>query len=165
MTAALAVAAVSAPAATVDLDTRLALADLAMNVRLDQALLRYAVSTAHLPDTAPAELAAPPAEEPVAPEPQPTVSPLAAVFRGALRILDERGWTRGALRDDQGAVCAVGAIRAAAGTDRGLADDACAALLAVIQTRFAADTLPSWNDTQTHDGPLRWALTTATNQH
>ncbi|MGW2113763.1 DUF6197 family protein [Streptomyces zhihengii] len=155
----------SAPAATVDLDTRLALASTAMDVLFDQALLRFAVSTAHLPDTAPAELVAPPAEAPTAPEPQPTVSPLAAVFRGALRILNERGWARGSLRDESGAVCAVGAIRAAAGPDRGLADDACAALLATIQQRFAADTLPNWNDTLTSAEPLRWALTTATNQH
>ncbi|MFC9268953.1 hypothetical protein ACFTXJ_14420 [Streptomyces zhihengii] len=155
----------SAPAATVDLDTRLALASTAMDVLFDQALLRLAVSTAHLPDTAPVELVAPPAEAPVVPEPQPAVSPLAAVFRGALRILGERGWARGALRDDQGAVCAVAAIRAATGSDRGLADDACAALLAVIQQRFVADTLPSWNDSLTSAEPLRWALTTATNQH
>jgi hypothetical protein len=146
---------------TVDLDTRLAIADAAMTLRLEQAQLQFDVNTAHLPE---------PAVDFVAPilpaiEAQPA-SPLAAVYLGAIQIIQERGWTRGGLRDEQGAVCAVGAIRAAAGpAGRGIADDACARLLDAIQAEFAgAETVPSWNDQQASAGPVIRILGTAANR-
>jgi hypothetical protein len=136
---------------TVDLDTRLAIADAAMTLRLEQAQLQFDVNTAHLPE---------PAVDFVAPilpvvelAPAPVSSPLADVLHRARAILQERGWTRGGLRDEQGAVCLVGAIRAAASPDRGLADEACALLLDAIRREFAdAQTVPSWNDAQTGPG-------------
>jgi len=131
---------------TVDLDTRLAIADASMTVRLEHAALAFEVNTAHLP--APV---VEPSSVPLLPvtEPQP-VSPLTAVYLAAIDVIRERGWTRGHLRDEQGAVCTVQAIRAAAGpANRGLADDACAALLDTIQQQYTADTIPSWNDSQT----------------
>ncbi|MFJ7998988.1 hypothetical protein ACIQ7D_17830 [Streptomyces sp. NPDC096310] len=142
-----------------DLDTRLALAETAMTVRLDHALLAYAVNTAHLPDA--------PLAEPIAPALPPAVivpaiRPLGSVFLDALRIIDTRGWTRSTLRDDTGAVCVVGALRAAA--TRRQADDACVLLLDVIRQRYQAETVPSWNDAQTSAEPIRWALTTAHNR-
>lgn len=129
---------------TVDLDTRLAIADAAMTLRLEQAMLRFDVDTAHQPAPVVDYVA------PILPAPEPatTVSPLTAIYLAAIQVIRERGWTRGGLRDEQGAVCAVGAIRAAAGTDRGLADDACAHLLDAIQTQFSAETIPAWNDQQ-----------------
>ncbi|MFJ1647985.1 hypothetical protein [Streptomyces sp. NPDC088258] len=142
-----------------DLDTRLALADAAMNVRLDHAQLTFAVNTAHLPDT-PVKQLAPRTAPPYGPA--PVAGALASIFLDALRIIDTRGWTRSTLRDNNGAVCAYGALRAAA-TSRHQADDACVLLLDVIQQRYQADTVPSWNDGQTSVEPIRWALATAHN--
>ncbi|MEV0779196.1 hypothetical protein [Streptomyces sp. NPDC050428] len=139
--------------AAVDLETRLALADAAMSVRLDQALLAFDVSTAHLPDTV-VELPSAPILPAAAPEAHPAGTPLADCFERARSILATRGWVRGALRSDQGAVCAIGALRAAA-TSRHQADDAAVLLLDVIQQEFAdAGTVPSWNDAQTSAGPV-----------
>jgi hypothetical protein len=146
----------------VDLDTRLAITDAAMSLRLEQALLRFDVDTAHLPNPPVVELEF---VDLPALAPKPEGSPLAAVFLGAIRIIRERGWTRGGLRDEQGAVCVVGAIRAAAGPDRGLADNVCARLLDVIQQHFQADTVPSWNDAQTSPGTVIRMLSTAANLH
>lgn len=150
-TAVLAVAPTStvgaAPSPVVDLDTRLALASAGMDALLEQAMLRFDVDTAHQPE--PAVDYAAPILPTVTPAPAPQSSPLAAVYLAAIRIIRERGWTRSCLRNQQGAVCAVGAIRAAAGPDRGLADDACAHLLDAIQTQFSAETIPAWNDQQT----------------
>ncbi|MGW6741660.1 DUF6197 family protein [Streptomyces sp. NPDC055025] len=146
---------------TLDLDARLALADAAMTVRLDHAQLAFAVNTAHLPDTA--------AEVPIAPirpEPAstPPASPLAACLTRAAHILQERGWVRGGLRDNNGAVCAIGAIRAATHPNRDLADDACVLLLDVIQRHHPnAETVPSWNDAQTHAGSVASMLRAAAN--
>lgn len=149
------------PAPVVDFDTRLTLAAVAMDVRLEHAQLAFEVNTAHLPDAATDDLVAPilPALEPQTP---PTASPLAAVYLGAIQVIRERGWTRGSLRDEQGAVCAVQAIRLAA-TTAGQADDACAHLLDIIQQQFAAETVPAWNDQQTGPGPVIRILGAAAN--
>jgi hypothetical protein len=151
------------PAPVVDLDTRLAIADAAMTVRLEHAQLAFEVNTAHLPTPAVDYVA--PILPTLEPTPAPAVSPLAAVYLGAIQILQERGWTRGHLREGS-AVCAVGAIQAAAGpANRPLADDACAHLLDVIQVEFAdAPTVPSWNDQQTSVAPVIRILGTAAQQ-
>jgi len=131
----------------VDLDTRLAITDAAMDALLDQAALVFEVNTAHLPEPTVGYVA--PILPTLDPAPAPQPSPLAAVYLGAIQILRERGWARGALREGE-AVCVVGAIRAAVGpANRGLADDACTHLLEVIKTQFArAESVPSWNDSQ-----------------
>lgn len=150
------------PAPVVDIDTRLAIADAAMNVRLDHAQLAFDVNTAHLPTPVidPPETPILPA---LAPQTAPTSSPLAAVYLGAIQVIRERGWTRGNLRDEQGAVCAVQAIRYAAST-AGQADDACAHLLDVIQQEFTdAATVPAWNDQQSSAAPVIRILGTAAN--
>jgi hypothetical protein len=146
----------------VDLDTRLAIADASMTLRLEQAQLRFDVNTAHQPNSPVVELEF---VDLPALAPQPQGCPLAAVFLAAINVIRARGWTRGGLRDEQGAVCAVEAIRAAAGPDRGRADDACARLLDVIQQHFQADTLPSWNDAQTNPDTVIRMLNTAANLH
>lgn len=146
--------------AAVDLETRLAIADAAMSVRLDQAQTVFDINTAHLPDTV-VEPPTVPMVPTLAPEPHPAGSPLADCFQRAHRILATRGWTRGALRSGQGAVCAIGALRAAA-TSRRQADDACVLLLELIQAEFTdADTIPSWNDRQTSAAPVLRILGTA----
>jgi len=143
----------------VDFDTRLELAALGMDVRLDQAALAFAVNTAHLPDTV-VDLT----DVPLQPMLAPAVTPIAAVLRDARSVLAGRGWTRGGLRDEQGAVCLGGAIRVAAGPDRGLADDACAIVLDAIRRQFTAETLPSWNDQQASAGPVIRILGAAADQ-
>lgn len=154
----------AAPAPDVDLETRLALADAAMTVRLEQAQLAFDVNTAHLP-TLSVEPASAPILPATAPQPAPATSPLANVYLAAIAIIRERGWTRGALREGS-AVCAVGAIRAAAGpANRGLADDACTHLLDVIQRQYTAETVPSWNDSQTSAEPVIRILNTAARGH
>jgi len=131
-----------------DLDARLALAEAAMTLRLEQAAVAFEVNTAHIPaepvDLAPTIL---PLRPTIAPALAPHSTPIAACLQRARAILQERGWCTGALRDEQGAVCVAGAIRAAADS-RGQADNACALLLEAIQREFAAETVPSWNDRQ-----------------
>ncbi|MEU0659601.1 DUF6197 family protein [Streptomyces lavendulocolor] len=131
----------------VDLETRLALADAAMNVRLEQAGLAFEVNTAHLPAAEPI-LPGPLTPAPPAPAPAEYATPIAAVLQRALNRLKEAGWCTGQYRDEQGALCLAGAIRAEAGGGS-VAGAACQFLLEVIQQQFtAAETLPSWNDAQ-----------------
>ncbi|MGA4864124.1 DUF6197 family protein [Streptomyces lavendulocolor] len=135
--------------APVDLETRLALADAAMNVRLEQAGLAFEVNTAHLPAAEPI-LPGPLTPAPPAPAPAPAeyTTPIAAVLQRAITRLQEAGWCTGQYRDEQGALCLAGAIRAEAGGGS-VAGAACQFLLEVIQQQFtAAETLPSWNDAQ-----------------
>lgn len=129
-----------------DLDARLALTNATMTLRLDQAAVAFEVNTAHI-EAAPVDLAD---LVPLTPTitPAPALTPIAACLQRAQTVLAERGWCTGALRGERGAVCPMGAIRAAA-TSRGQADHACVVLLEAIQREFAAaETVPSWNDQQ-----------------
>jgi hypothetical protein len=141
----LTLAAVQVEAPSLDLDARLALVNAVMGERLGQAAVAFEVNTAHLP-TEPVDFTSPilPA---LAPQLVPALTPLAACLHRARSVLQERGWCRDSLRDEQGAVCPIGAIQAAAHT-RGQADDACAILLDAIQREFTAETVPSWNGQQ-----------------
>ncbi|MFF1443341.1 hypothetical protein [Streptomyces sp. NPDC058295] len=60
------------------------------------------------------------------------------------------GWCAGALTDDGGAVCLIGAIGAEVGADRDrdLADDASAILLDAVQRKFHDESVPAFNDRQ-----------------
>lgn len=128
------------PAAPLTLDDRLALASLAMDSALDAAGLRLDVGTAHIgiPET------------PVDPQPaavQPTTP--TAVLREAGRLIAERGWCQRWLTTGT-ALCARGAIEAAAGGEGALADDAEAVLFAAIdgEQPGAYLSVPDWNDRQ-----------------
>ncbi|WP_405964824.1 hypothetical protein OG713_34815 [Streptomyces sp. NBC_00723] len=131
----------------VDLETRLALADAAMNVRLANASAAIEVNTAHIPiDPIPHVDAAPLLAPAVAPCPYRTA--VAAVLWRARNHLADRGWCIGALRDEQGAICLMGAIRAAA-PGGSLADNAMSVLLEAIRRDFPrADSVPAWNDSR-----------------
>lgn len=136
-----------------DLDARLALVGALMDERLAYANIAFEVDTAHLPaaDPIPA-VVAPPLIEPAA-TPCPYATPVAAVLHRARIRLQTSGWCTGQLRDEQGAACLIGAIRAEAGS-RDQADDACAVLLEAIRRDFAdAETIPSWNDRQSSPRP------------
>ncbi|MFC5802789.1 DUF6197 family protein [Streptomyces formicae] len=128
---------------TLDLDARLALAQLAMDAKLNEAAVRFEVNTAHIEsalvvDFAPAIL------------PAPGLTPLADLLHRAHARIQRDGWTTGHCRDEQGATCLYGAIRTEAATP-GQAADACAVLLDTIRAQFPDTlTVPAWNDEQ-HD--------------
>ncbi|WP_245970585.1 DUF6197 family protein [Streptomyces rishiriensis] len=138
--------AVLSPAAApaLDFETRLALAEAAMNVRLANASAAIEVNAAHIPiDPIPHVDAAPLRTPAIAPCPYPT--PVAATLWRARNHLQNNGWCAGALRDEQGAVCLMGAIRAAASA--GAADDAVTVLFEAIRRDFPdATSVPAWND-------------------
>ncbi|MFF8589980.1 hypothetical protein ACF061_00830 [Streptomyces sp. NPDC015220] len=156
MTAAAAVAVAAPPEAApvLDLDARLALVGAVMDERITLAHLAVDVNTAHLPAADPLpEITAPPHLVPQ-PTPCPYTTPLATVLHQAQTRLQQNGWLRGQLRDEQGAACAIGHIRAVA-ANRGQADDACAVLLEAIRRGFPdAETIPSWQDAQTSPAPV-----------
>jgi hypothetical protein len=153
-------AAVASPPAApseLDLDARLALRLAEMDARCTLAVLAIDVNSAHIPAAEPLpEITVPPLIVP-APAPCPYNTPLATVLHRAQARLEQNGWLSGQLRDEQGAACAIGHIRAAA-ANRDQADDACALLLEVIRRDFQADTIPSWNDSQTSPRPVAVAL-------
>jgi hypothetical protein len=137
----------TAAPAELDLDARLAMVGAIMDGRLALANLRFEVDTAHIPAADPTpEITAPPTIV-APPQPCPYATPLATTLHRAQARL-EAGWCTGALRDEAGAVCLIGAIRAVAAS-RDEADDACALLLEAIRRDFRhAETVPSWNDAQ-----------------
>lgn len=149
--------AIPAPAPRVDLETRLALADAAMSVRLDEAAAQFAIRTAHIDTAPPAALAeVVPLTPTLAPPTCPYSTRIAAVLWQAARRIETHGWHQGDLRDDQAeARCILGAIQIEARGDRGLTSSAAALLLDAIQRDFPdATTVPSWNDAQTSPAPV-----------
>lgn len=130
-----------------DFAARLALTDAIMVDRLDQASITFDVNTAHIPTPVLPEITAPlPLTPTLAPTPYTT--PIAATLHKARIRLETGGWCTGALRDEQGARCPIGAIRAEA-SSRNEADDACVLLLEAIRRDFpTAEAVPSWNDDQ-----------------
>ncbi|WP_079104840.1 DUF6197 family protein [Streptomyces prasinopilosus] len=142
---------------TLDLETRLALVDAVMSVRLDEAAVAYEVRTAHLPGADPVL----PRLTPTA-APNPCRTPIAGLLHRARTRLETGGWCRDALYDESGAVCPIRAIRLeAAGRDQ--THDACVLLLDAIQQAFpGAETIPSWNAAQTSPAPVLRAFDRAT---
>lgn len=142
---------VAAPAlaAPLTLDERLALTAHEMDHRLDQAAIAWEVNTAHIPSEPPVEL--PDVELTPAPAVVPLQphTPIASILQRAHTRLATAGWCTGQQRDQQGAMCLVGAIRAEAGWGTTAEGDACAFLLDVIRAEFGDwETVPSWNDRQ-----------------
>ncbi|MEE4419537.1 DUF6197 family protein [Streptomyces bugieae] len=129
-----------APALT--FDERLALAALAVDARINTEPLDLA------------DVIRSPVDAPTAPVPQPYRTPIAALFHRAHTRLLRDGWCSDRLRDEQGARCMIGAIRAEAGS-RSAADDACIFLLDIVRNEFdpTAETIASWNDRQ-RDGHM-----------
>ncbi|WP_405747776.1 hypothetical protein [Streptomyces canus] len=150
----------ASPPPVLDLDARLALLNVEMDARLNEAALAFAINTAHIaganpiPDiteAAPVVLLTPT----LAPAANPYDTPLAALLHRARVHIETHGWLQGGLREDHGTRrCPMGALRIEA-VDRRDADDACILLLEAIQADFpTADTLPSWNDAQTSPAPV-----------
>lgn len=130
-----------APVRKPSFDERLALAALAVDARIDTEPLDMA-DVIRRPVDAPAR------------QLQLYRTPMAALLHRAHARLLNDDWCANRLRDEQGARCLVGVIRAEAGSRRE-ADDACAFLLDVIRAEFdpTAETVPSWNDRQ-RDGRM-----------
>lgn len=151
----------ASPPPALDLDARLALLDVIMTARLDQAAVAFEVNIAHIAAEALPETTAPlPLTPTLAPTPQlsPYSTPIAALLHRAHTYIATRGLLRGVLRDDndvEGARCPIGAIRYEARGNRWQADDACVLLLEAIQRDFPdAETVPSWVDAQTSPAPV-----------
>ncbi|MEV5902844.1 hypothetical protein [Streptomyces sp. NPDC052127] len=143
--------AAPAPPVTLGLEARLAAIDAAMTLRLEEAAVAHEVRTAHLAID-PIDLAdvitvpLTPTHQPPAPATYRT--PAAALLERAHHRMQTAGWCTGALTDEDGAVCLIGAIRAEAGGDRGLADDASTILLDAVQRKFHDESVPAFNDRQ-----------------
>lgn len=156
--------ATPAPPPQVDLETRLALTGAAMDVLLAEASAQFAIRTAHIhinpvPDIS--DIVGALSLVPVL-TPPPTLysTPIARLLDRGRAHIERHGWLQGGLREDHGTRrCPIGAIRIEAAGDRHLADDACSLLLEAIQRDFPdADTIPSWNDTQTSPAPVLLAF-------
>ncbi|MEV7975410.1 hypothetical protein [Streptomyces sp. NPDC086519] len=135
-----------APAPVLDFDTRLALAGAYIDHRLAEVAVAVAVNTAHIDiEPAPVIDAPPVTVRPTIPCPYST--PVAATLWQARRILGERGWCRGHLVGEQGAVCLMGAVEVAAPGGSRAYRDAIDTLLEAIRRDFRdAQSVPHWND-------------------
>lgn len=142
LTAALDLTVARADPAALTFDERLALAALAVDARINTEPLNLA------------DVIRRPVDTPATPVRQPYRTPMATLYHRAHTRLLHDGWCASRLRDEQGAACLIGAIRAEAGS-RGEADDACARLLDIIRDEFdpSAETIASWNDRQ-RDGHM-----------
>ncbi|MGW3954074.1 DUF6197 family protein [Streptomyces sp. NPDC004752] len=139
-----------APPAELSLEERLTFINAAMSVRLDEAKVAYEVNTAHI-DTEPVDLAdvvTVPLTPTLQPPPEPSPTPVAALLQRAHHRLLTGGWCSGALVDEDGARCMLGAIRIEARGDSGLEADAATVLLDAIRRTFGddVDSVPSFND-------------------
>ncbi|MDO0929719.1 hypothetical protein QQY24_31845 [Streptomyces sp. TG1A-8] len=159
------ITAAPAPPTELTLEERLTLMNAVMTARLDEAAVAYEVNTAHI-DTEPVDLAdvitgpliTGPLTTGPAPLPELYPTPVAALLQRAHHRLLTGGWCSGALVDENGARCMLGAIRAEARGDSGLEASAAAVLLDAIRRRFGdnVDSVPSFNDAHsTGRVPLR----------
>ncbi|MFE2140202.1 hypothetical protein ACFXA3_00280 [Streptomyces sp. NPDC059456] len=138
----------TAPALT--LDERLAFRGLAMDERLAGAHGDMAIRTAHV-DTEAGEILAVPM--PAAPAVRPNT--VEEVFAGAARLITVHGWITGYVGHAAVGYCLIGAIRAAAGGEGPLADQACETIWDRIRQE-APDALSpgAWNDSQSGPAPV-----------
>jgi len=148
-----------APPKALSLEERLTLINTEMTARLDEAAVAYEVNASHIP-IEPVDLAdvvTGPVDTGPAPLPELYPTPVAALLQRAHHRLLTGGWCSGALVDEDGARCMLGAIRAEAHGDSGLEAGAAAVLLDAIRREFAdVDSVPSFNDAHgTGRVPLR----------
>ncbi|MFF8532372.1 hypothetical protein ACF07B_10500 [Streptomyces sp. NPDC015532] len=142
------------------LEARLAAVTAEMDARLAEAAVAYEVNTAHIETPAIdwSGIGAPPA--PTAPLPTspvpgappglltPHATPVAALLHRASLRLRTDGWCAGALTDDDGHLCAQGAIRRESAGDRRIEAQAMGVLLEAIRRQFGpqVESVPSFND-------------------
>ncbi|WOT40669.1 DUF6197 family protein [Streptomyces coeruleorubidus] len=137
--------------AGLSLEARLAAVEAAMTVKLDEAAVAHEVRTAYL-HTSPVDLTkvvtVPLTPTSPATPPQTYTTPVAALLERARHRMETDGWCAGALTDETGAVCLLGAIRKEAGGNRSLETDAASLVLDTIRRRFGDDahSVPAFND-------------------
>ncbi|MFF3419966.1 hypothetical protein ACFYW9_35610 [Streptomyces sp. NPDC002698] len=141
------------------LEARLAAVKTEMDARLAQAAVAYEVNTAHIETTpvdwsrigAPSAPVSPLPAPPVPsapPGPAPHATPVAGLLHRASLRLRTDGWCAGALTDDDGRLCSLGAILRESGGDRHVEAQAMAVLLEAIRREFGphVESVPSFND-------------------
>ncbi|MFF3775765.1 hypothetical protein [Streptomyces sp. NPDC002232] len=131
-----------------------------MTARLNEAAVAHAVNTAHIPIEALdlADIVTVPLTPTLQPPPATYPTPVAALLQRAHHRLLTGGWCSGALADEDGAHCMLGAIRAEAIGQSGLETDATSVLLDAIRRKFGehVDSVPSFNDAHGSDRiPMR----------
>ncbi|WP_221355340.1 DUF6197 family protein [Streptomyces beigongshangae] len=139
-----------APPTALSLEERLTFTNALMTARLDEAKVAYEVNAAYI-ETEPVDLTdvvTVPLTPTLQPPPESYPTPVAALLQRAHHRLLTGGWCSGALVDEDGARCMLGAIRTEARGDRGLEADAAAVLLDAIRRTFGdhVDSVPSFND-------------------
>ncbi|GAA3163663.1 hypothetical protein [Streptomyces ramulosus] len=141
----------SEAAPDLSLEARMTAIDAQMTVKLDEAAVAFEVNTARIPSEPVhlADLVTAPAEP--APHPLPDLypTPVAALLQRAHHRLVTDGWCAGALVDEQGARCLLGALRKEAGRDHAMASRGLEVLMDAIRRKFgpqAAESVPSFND-------------------
>lgn len=135
------------------LDEILVLRSLAMDEVLARASAEISVNTAHIEtvEVLP-EITGPV----VAPEPPcPYTTPVAQLLHRAHARMQQVGWCKGTLRDEEGRRCLLGVLQAETGTG-GLYDMAAEILYqTILRIDPGAHSVWSWSDAQaTMDGPL-----------
>ncbi|WP_060886738.1 DUF6197 family protein [Streptomyces caniscabiei] len=134
------------------LEDRLAALDAAMTAKLDEAAVAFEVNTAHIPNVLVdlADAVTLPSAVEAAPHPLPDLypTPVAALLQRAHHRMVTDGWCAGALVDEDGAVCLLGAITKQAGGDQSMAGRALDVLMDAIRRKFGpdVDSVPSFND-------------------
>lgn len=140
----------AASPAELSLEERLTLVNAAMTARLDEAAVAYEVNTAHIPTELVelGDVVTIPLTPTLQPPPESYPTPVAALLQRAHHRLLTGGWCSGALVDEDGARCMLGAIRAEARGDSGLEASAASVLLDTIRRKFGdgVDSVPSFND-------------------
>lgn len=137
------------PPTALSLEERLTFINAAMSVRLDEAKVAYEVNTAHIPSEPVnlADVVTVPLTPTLQPTPESYPTPVAALLQRAHHRLLTGGWCSGALVNEDGARCMLGAIRIEARGDSGLESSAAAVLLDAIRRKFGdVDSVPSFND-------------------
>jgi hypothetical protein len=141
-------AARTTPAPVLSLEARMAAVDAAMTIRLETASLANDINTAHIA-TDPLDLAdviRGPVDVPRTPvDLYPT--PVAALLQRAHQRLIDDDWCSGALVNEQGARCLMGAIRIESGGSRSEESEGLDVLMDAIRQQFPdAESVPSFND-------------------
>lgn len=156
MTAALTLPSPTTTPETLDLDAWLAAVDAAMTIRLEDAALRLAVDSAYTEQPAAlVDVVQAPVAMPTVTEPEYT-TPIAALLQRAEQHMRTAGWCRDTIRDDAGAVCLLGSIEAVAPYGSLYRAAADVLLAAIRQEHPGAESVPSFNNSQTTPAvPLR----------
>ncbi|WP_405941607.1 hypothetical protein [Streptomyces sp. NBC_00207] len=130
-------------------EQKLALASLTMDERLGPAGIEIAIRTAHI------EISEILVDPQSATTPAPRPATVDEVFAEAARLIQAHGWIRKYVGSAATSYCAIGAIRAAAGGNGRLEDEAETQLLARIRRQFPdALSVGQWNDAQSGPAPV-----------